>query len=281
MSKITYVDGIFVPHNHAMVRMEDRGYQFGDGVYEVIYFKKSHLVDMIPHIERLYQSLESIKINLDISIQSMTLKIKELIRHNKYSEGFVYIQVTRGVAPRDHVYKEGLKPVLTMCVMKFTYSHHDGVEVFTEPDIRWQRNDIKSISLLGNVLAKNSAAKQKGFEAWLIDEQGYITEASAANSWIVNQQGTIITTPCSERILKGITRQRLLKIMDDNGIKYEERKFTETEAFEASEAFLTSSTKAVVPVIKINGKKVGKGNVGPVVKKLQDLYLNFVDSKLN
>lgn len=277
MSKIAYVDGVFVPHDHAMVRMEDRGYQFGDGAYEVVYFKKNHLVDALPHIERLHQSLDLIKIKLDITPQSLIIKIKELIRRNQYFEGFVYLQVTRGVAPRDHVYPGNIKPVLTMSVKKLTYKHHGGVEVFTEPDIRWQCNNIKSISLLGNVLAKNAAAKQKGFEAWLVDEQGYITEASAANSWIVDPHGHVLTTPNSTHILKGITRQRLFKLMDENGINYTERKFTETEVYEASEAFLTSSTKAVVPVTKINGKKVGNGEVGPVVKKLQDLYLKFVD----
>ncbi len=278
MSRIAYVNGIFMPQDHAMVKMEDRGYQFGDGAYEVIYFKDLHLVDSIPHIERLYKSLSAIKIQLDISTQAMILKIKELIRQNKYTEGFVYLQVTRGISPRDHVYPEGLKPVLTMSVKKITYQHHSGVDVFTEPDLRWQRNDVKSIALLGNVLAKNAAAQQKGFEAWLVDKDGYITEASAANAWIVDKNKTVITTPISNQILCGITRQRLLKIMNDNGIKYQERKFTETETREASEAFLTSSTKAVVPVCKINGKKIGTGEPGPIVKQLQNLYLKFVDN---
>jgi D-alanine transaminase len=277
MSKIAYVDGVFIPQNHALVRMEDRGYQFGDGVYEVIYFKGSHLVDVIPHIERLYKSLESIKIHLGITTQSLILKIRELIRSNKYPEGFVYMQVTRGIATRDHIYPEGLSPVLTMSVKKLTYKHHSAMEVFTEPDIRWYRNDIKSISLLANVMAKNSASRKRGFEAWLIDKEGYITEASAANAWIV-EKDKVITTPSSDRILNGITRERLFKIMEENKIKYETRKFTETEAHEASEAFLTSSTKMVVPVTKINGKKVGNGEVGPMTKKLQDLYLKFINS---
>jgi D-alanine transaminase len=277
MSRIAYVNGSFVPYNEAYVSMNDRGYHFADGVYEVFSYNcKGVFVDAIPHFDRLRHSLEALDIAFPLSNKSLLIVMHELMRRNRCREGYLYLQITRGVAPRDHVVLDPLHPVLTLFVRPHVFKETPPLlKVFTTPDIRWKRNDIKSISLLGAIMGKYQSARQGGDEAWLYNDQGFITEGSATNAWIVNNQGIIQTHPVTPAILNGIVRQRLLKIAETLSLPVEEKAFTIEEALKAQEAFLTSSTKGVHPIISIDDHPIGKGMMGPITDKLQRAYWHF------
>ena len=285
--KVSYVNGRYVPHEHAMVHIEDRGYQFSDGVYEVMALEKGKLLDDDLHYSRLKRSLDGISVAMPVSVPVLNSVIRELSRVNKINSGYIYIQVTRGVAPRNHSFPKGnIRPSL---VVSFVHpkpptekEYENGVDVITGDDIRWFRRDIKSISLLPNVLSKQDAIKAGVKEIWFIDKvTGFITEGSSTNAYIIDKSGTILTHPANEYILGGVTRDSVLKEARKAGIKIEERPFTLAEAEGAAEAFLTSTTSWVLPVVKMNGKKIADGKPGKITKKLIELYSSYVASNLN
>jgi D-alanine transaminase len=279
MPRYAYVNGRYVPHAHAQVHIEDRGYQFADGVYEVILIHDGRLVDEEPHLDRLGYSLQALRIRWPMARPVLGLVLRELIARNGVASGIVYLQVTRGVAARDHKFPTRARPSLVVTTKRQKGAGalaSAGVAVVTQPDIRWRRCDIKSVSLLPNILAKQAAAEAGAFEAWMVDSDGFITEGSSTNAWIVTRAGRLVTRNLSAAILSGITRLSLLQLVQSQGIEFEERRFSVAEAKEAAEAFLTSTTSLVLPVTRIDGQVIGDGKPGPLTLKLRDNYLRYL-----
>lgn len=276
MARISYVNGAYTLHSEALVHVEDRGYQFSDGIYEYCAFYNRKLLDGELHWRRLERSLAELSIAMPMSMNAMNIVIRELISRNDRDDGGLYLQVTRGVARRDHPFPKHTKPalVMTVCGPKIPKPHeiNDGVKVITHPDHRWERRDIKSISLLANVLAKQEATRQHTREAWLFLPDGTFTEGAVSNSYLINDKGEIITHPLGNFILGGVTRDVVLMLARNAGIAVVERAFTRADLKNASEAFLTSTSANVLPVVKVDDSLVGNGKVGPVTKKLQSLY---------
>jgi D-alanine transaminase len=275
MANIAYVDGSYVNRNEGAVSIEDRGYQFSDGIYEYITFYNGTLLDGDLHLERMEHSLKELAIAAPMSMGALRIVIRELIERNGREHGGLYLQVTRGVARRDHVFPKNTPPVLTMTVsgpkLPKDYEINDGVKVITYPDLRWQRRDIKSVSLLANILAKQEAGKQKAREAWLI-EGNSISEGAVSNAYIVTKGGEVVTHHADEHILGGITREVVLRLARKAGIAVAERAFNLVEMKNAAEAFLTSTSANVLPVTSIDGNPVGEGKPGKITKKLLELY---------
>lgn len=276
MSRIVYVNGQYLPHEKATVHVEDRGYQFADGVYEVFAVDNGRLTDAVPHFERLERSLRELEIVPAVSRGVLDHIIGEVIRRNRLRAGIVYLQMTRGVARRDHGFPAEISTSLVITARRGGRPNpalqDTGVNVITVPDIRWQRCDIKSVSLLPNVLAKQDARRAGAFEAWQVDADGYVTEGSSTNAWIVDAEGHLVTRQLENAILGGITRLVLSDLAAREGIRIIERPFSAEEAKAAPEAFLTSTTSFVMPVIRIDDVDIGNGEPGPVTKKLRDLY---------
>lgn len=279
MQKISYVNGAYVPHHLAAVHIEDRGYQFSDGIYEVIAIENGHFIDGSPHLDRLERSLAALEISTPMSRRAMQVVIRELLRKNHSNHGCLYIQITRGVAKRNHEFPKSTPPAIVMTLSgpktPSNKQRTEGVAAITYPDIRWGRRDIKSISLLPNILAKEQAARAHVREAWLHDTDGIITEGSSSNSYIVTQQGVIITHPANERILGGITRHTVLTLAKKKGFQIEERPFSIKEIEIAKEAFLTSTTSEVLPVVKIDNIIIGNGHPQEITQKLMQLYDSY------
>jgi D-alanine transaminase len=279
MSRIAYVNGRYTRHADATVHIEDRGMQFSDGVYEVIAVVKGHLVDRDLHQLRLERSLGELKIALPMSRLALFSILAETVRRNRVVDGFVYLQVGRGVAPRNHAFPHNTIPSVVVTARRVPPGKAtvlaDGVQVVTVPDQRWTRRDIKSVSLLANVLAKQDAAKVDAFEAWQIDSSGYVTEGAQSNAWIVEQDGTIVTRAESNDILSGITRHRLILLAREAGLKVEERSFTPEDAKAAREAFLTGTSSFVVPIVRIDDETIGNGRPGSITERLSALYSVF------
>ncbi|MBN8531685.1 MAG: D-amino-acid transaminase [Alphaproteobacteria bacterium] len=278
--RISYVNGRFLPHSEASVHIEDRGYQFSDGVYEVMAVVNGAFLDGDWHLARLRYSLEQLEIAPPVAWTAFPILVRELLRRNKARDGMVYIQATRGVAKRDHAFPKNTRPSLVMTVVQPKWPSaammEKGVPIITAPDVRWGRRDIKSISLLPNILAKQAAARAGVREAWLVGEDGVVTEGSSTNAWIIDAKGKVVTHPANHRILGGITRLTLIQLAKEAGIPVVEKPFTVSDLRKASEAFLTSTTSLVLPVVVADGKKIGKGVVGPVTKKLQQLYADYI-----
>lgn len=277
MSRIAYVDGRYVPHNRAAVSIDDRGYQFADGVYEVIAISGGKLVDGPRHMERLHRSLKELRINWTMTDAALLAILGELARRNGVTDGSVYFQISRGVARRDHAFPAKAEPVLVATAKRMDFAQvakrqAGGIAVITTPDIRWGRCDIKSISLLPNILAKQSAREQGAYEAILVDEQGYVTEGSSANAWIVDRDGNLVTRKASNEILNGITRLALMDRAAERQIRIIERPFTVDELKAAKEAFITSTTSFVMPIVSVDGHKLGEGKPGPLALTLIDAY---------
>ncbi len=275
MSRIAYVNGRYVPHAAAAVSIEDRGYQFADGVYEVIEVRSGGLVDEAPHLARLTRSLGELSMTLPLAEPALALVIREIVRRNLVRDGMIYLQITRGVAPRDHAFPEpASKPALVVTAraadpVKAAAKAAAGMKVITLPDLRWKRPDIKSISLLPNVLAKAEAKARGAGEAWLYDEAGLIHEGAASNAWIVGADGHLVTHPPDSSILKGVTRTTLLGLIAAMGLKLNERGFSRDEAWAAREAFTTGATTLVMPVVAIDDRPVGDGRPGPIATQLR------------
>jgi D-alanine transaminase len=277
MSRVAYVDGRYVPHSLAVVHIEDRGYQFADGVYEVLAVVNGHIIDEEPHLVRLARSLSQLRIVQPVSDAALKIVMRETIRRNRVDDGIVYLQVTRGVAPRDHAFPRLAKPVLVVTARRKRAIDpriaDDGVAVITIPDIRWRRCDIKSVALLPNVLGKQLAKEAGAYEAWQVDQEDCVTEGTSTNAWIVTAEGTVVTRQAGNAILNGIVRLAVLDIVRRENYSLVERPFTVREAKAASEAFLTSTTLDLLPVVRIDGEPVGSGMPGPLSRKLRDCYL--------
>jgi len=282
MPRIAYVNGRYLPHANASVHIEDRGYQFADGVYEVMAVAQGRLVDEGPHMERFRRSLAELRIAEPMSAAGLGIVMREVIRRNRLRDGILYLQTTRGVAPRDHLFPAEAVPSVVMTVRRAKPPSIDAIEkgvgIVIQPDIRWGRCDIKSVSLLPNVLAKQAAREAGAYESWFVDKDGFITEGSSTNAWIVTQAGEVVTRQRDNSILPGVTRAVLLDLARRDGIKVTERPFTPTEAKAAGEAFLTSTTSIVLPVTAIDGQKLGNGKPGPVAQRLRRLYLDTIST---
>ncbi len=277
MSEVAYVNGRYVPTRDATVNVEDRGYQFADGVYEVIAVAGSRLVDLEPHLTRLESSLSNLEIEWPCSARVLKIILAQLVKRNRLENGIVYLQITRGVASRNHAFPIAkTRPSLVVTTSRTAgpsaKAFSEGVKVVTMPKNRWRRPDIKSVSLLPNVLAKQFAVLNGAFETWFVDSEQGITEGSSTNAWIVVEGQEIITRPLGHDILAGITRMKLMELAQEGNLRVTERIFTVDEALNAEEAFITSTTSFVMPVINIDGKKIGSGKPGDVTKNLLALY---------
>jgi len=276
MSRVAYVNGRYVPFADAAVHIEDRGYQFADGVYEVMAVRNRRLADLEPHLDRLDWSLAELFMDTSMSRRALSVVLEEVVRRNRVIDGIIYLQMTRGVAKRDHAFPEQSKTSLVVTARSMPPRPaailEKGVNVITVPDIRWQRCDIKSVSLLPNILAKQAAREAGAYEAWMVDKENQITEGSSTNAWIVDDSGDLITRQLDNAILSGITRMVVSDLAMRQQRRLVERSFTLKEAEQAAEAFLTSTTSFVTPVVQINDTPIGGGVPGPVTRALYDLY---------
>jgi D-alanine transaminase len=278
MSRITYVNGLYVPHAEAAVHVEDRGYQFADGVYEVCEVRGGKMVDERRHMERLVRSLGEIHIRLPMPLAALGVVLRETIRRNRVRDGLVYLQVTRGVARRDHYFPDPSTPpsiVVTARASdpaKAEATAAQGIGVITVPENRWDRVDIKTVGLLPNVLAKEQAKAAGAREAWFVDKEGRVTEGGSTNAWIVTAEGRIVTRPAEAGILRGITRTVVFEVAEKLQLRIEERAFTVAEVLAAREAFITAASTIVMPVVRIDGHPVGEGRPGPVARALRETF---------
>ncbi|MBN8527823.1 MAG: D-amino-acid transaminase [Caulobacterales bacterium] len=283
MSRVAYVNGQYVRHSQAVVHIEDRGFQFADGVYEVWSVFDGRLADFDGHLTRLWRSLDELRIDHPMSREALEAVLKETVRRNRVVEGLVYIQVTRGTARRDHPFPaEGTPPSVVITARSLPLSKGaaqaaKGVAVITQPDIRWGRCDIKTVGLLPNVLAKQAAKERGAAEAWMVDEMGLVTEGSSTNAWIVDENGRLRTRDAQSNILRGITRAAVMALIAEEGLELEERAFSVEEAKRAREAFYTSATGFVMPAVSIDGVKIGDGKPGPIATRLRALYLEAAE----
>ena len=283
MSRIVYVNGRYLPPAQAKVSVEDRAYQFADGVYEVCEVRAGRLVDERRHMARLDRSLSELRIPRPMSPAALSIVLRETVRRNRVHDGIVYVQVSRGVARRDFAFPAaGTKPSLVVSARRNDLARleqlaADGIAVITVPDMRWSRVDIKSVALLPNVLAKQTARESGAREAWLVDEQGRVTEGASSNAWIVGRDGKLITHPFGRDILPGITRSVVVDVLKAQGIAFEERPFTVEEAYAAREAFITSASQIVLPVVSIDGRPVGNGAPGLIATGLRRDYHRYAE----
>jgi D-alanine transaminase len=279
MSRVAYVNGLYVPHGDAAVHVEDRGYQLADGVYEVWAVFDGKLADAEGHFARLERSLGELKIAMPMSRAALRIVLRETLRRNRVKDGLVYLQVTRGVAPRDHAFPSPDTPPSVVATAKSVdraaaeARAAKGVGILTTPENRWGRCDIKTIGLLPNALAKQNAREAGAYEAWFVDELGLVTEGASSNAWIVDADGSLRTRDTQANILRGITRGTLMGVIAEAGLKVEERPFTVEEAKSAREAFITGAGTLVMPVVRIDGAVLGNGVPGPVAKRLRELYI--------
>jgi D-alanine transaminase len=276
MSRIAYVAGQYRPHRQAAVHIEDRGFQFADGVYEVISVVGGHLVDEERHLVRLRRSLTELRIAPPMGDAALRIVIREVVRRNGVDTGIVYLQVTRGAAPREHAFPKSAKPTLVVTSRRVRPPDpklgQDGIVVITIPDIRWQRCDIKSVALIPNVLGKQQAREAGAYEAWQVDGDGRVTEGTSTNAWIVTADNSVVTRAADSAILNGVTRLAVLDILAREGYRLVEQPFTVSEAKAAREAFLTSTTADLLPVVRIDGQPIGEGRPGPLSLKLRAAY---------
>ena len=279
MGRIAYVNGRFTPHAEATVHIEDRGYQFADAVYEVWALLDGRLADPEGHFARLERSLGELCIAMPMTRAALTNVLREAVRRNRIANGLVYLQVSRGVAPRDHAFPNPpVRPAVVITVNRVDRIQAEaraakGVGVVTVPENRWGRCDIKTVNLLPNALAKQKARAAGAVEAWFVDDLGFVTEGSSSNAWIVDQDGRLRTRDTNANILRGVTRLSLLDLIRGDGLEVDERPFTPADAVAAKEVFISSASAMVLPVVSVDGKPVGDGKVGPVASRLRRLYI--------
>lgn len=278
MTRIAYVNGRYVRHAQACVHIEDRGYQFADGVYEVCEIWQGQIVDQTRHLDRLERSLRELEISMPVSRPALAVILHEVVRRNRVRDGLVYLQITRGVSRRDHVFPAAnVPPALVVTAKSVDRSKNDrlaetGISVISMPDNRWERVDIKTVSLLPNAIARQRAKEQGAKEAWFVDRDGYVTEGAATTAWIVTKDGHLVTRPDGTGILPGITRKTVTDLARREGLTIHERKFTVQEAQESLEAFLTAASTVVMPIVDIDGKTVANGAPGFVTSRLRSQF---------
>jgi len=283
MSRIAYVNGRYLPMRDAMVHIEDRGYQFGDGVYEVCEVRGGRLIDARRHLARLERSLDALRMRAPMSLNALGVVLRETVARNRIDYGIVYLQVTRGVARRDHAFPAPeVPPSLVVTARPLNRTRNEalaakGIAVISVPDNRWGRVDIKTIGLLPNVLARQAAIEQGARDAWFVDKDGAVTEAASANAWIVTDAGALVTRQADHAILRGITRTVLFDVIKAQGLRIDERSFTLDDAFAAREAFVTSATHIVLPVVQIDGRAIVDGKPGPVAIALRREFHRYAE----
>ena len=286
MPRIAYVNGRYLPHAQAGVHVEDRGYQFADAVYEVVHVHDGRFVDEEPHLDRLERSLREIHIPMPMPRAALARVLREVVRRNRITEGIVYFQISRGVARRDHAFPTAPIPpalVVTAKRLKAFPAKIDGWKgtAITHPDQRWARCDIKTVGLLPNVLARQAAVEKGATEAIMVAPDGMVTEGASTTVWIVDQQGRLRTRDLGGNILPGCTRHVLMGLMRDEGIEFIEGPFSESELRSAREAFITSASSFVKPILAIDGAKVGDGTPGPITRRLFDIFSRHVGGMRN
>ncbi|MCX7308305.1 MAG: D-amino-acid transaminase [Afipia sp.] len=281
MSRIAFVNGQYRDIRDASVNIEDRGYQFADGVYEVCEVRGGKVVDLPRHMTRLQRSLKELRIAMPMPLSSLEVVIHEVMRRNRVTYGLVYLQITRGVARRDHAFPlRPVRPAIVITARSLSFDKNQetasrGIGVITIRENRWPRVDIKSIALLPNVLAKQQARESGAYEAWFVDGEGYVTEGASSNAWIVTDDGKIVTRSADTGILAGVTRAVLMDTIASLQMHFEERPFTPDEAYKAAEAFVTASSQIVMPVVTIDNRPVADGKPGSVAKRLREQFHRF------
>jgi D-alanine transaminase len=276
--RTAYVNGRYLPHGAAGVHIEDRALQLGDGIYEVAAISGGKMIDLEEHLDRLERSLREIGMDMPMGREALKLVMRELMTRNRVRDGLLYLQVSRGAVRRDHPIPDTVpRPTLIMTVRpqdpaivkkKLT----EGIGVISRPDQRWARRDIKTVQLLPNLLAKTEARKAGAYEAWFVDNDGFVTEGASTTAWIVDKDGHVVTRQLSHDILPGVTRRVIIEAAADGQLAIVERKFTVGEVLGAREAFLSSASGAAIPVVKIDGKAIGDGTPGPLTRRIQALY---------
>jgi len=285
MSRFAYVNGRFVRHGEAAVHIEDRGYQLADGVYEVWAVFDGKLADAEGHFARLWRSLDELRIAHPMSEASLLLVLREAVRRNKVRNGLCYLQVTRGVAKRDHAFPNpAVPPAVVITAKSIDRAAADakaekGASVISTPETRWARCDIKSIGLLPNALAKQAARERGALEAWFVDDMGLVTEGASSNAWIIDAEGTLRTRDTNANILRGVTRSTLLEVIRETGVPFSEKPFTIAEAQAAREAFITGAGSLLTPIVQVDGVKLGDGKPGEVATRLRRLYIERAGQK--
>lgn len=279
MSRVAYVNGAYSAHGEAVVHIEDRGFQFADGVYEVWSVFDGRLADFEGHMTRLHRSLNALKIDIPMSAGSLGVVLRETIRRNRVRDGLVYLQVTRGTASRDHAFPADTAPSVIVTAKRLDLAKGQamaakGAAGVTRPDIRWGRCDIKTVGLLPNVLAKQAARERGAYECLMYDEMGLITEGASTNAWIVDEGGRLRTRDTQANILRGVTREAILKLIEAEDIELDERPFSVEEAKRAREVFVTAASSFVMPLVSLDGVKIGDGKPGPIATRLREVYLD-------
>lgn len=278
MTRIVYVNGMYKPYADALIHAEDRGNQFGDAIYEVCEVRDGRLIDETRHMERLERSLSELRIRSPMSRGAWSRVLRETIRRNRVRHGLVYLQVSRGARPRDFLFPSADTPPTVIClarsipVGKADAQARKGIAIKTVPDNRWGRCDIKTVMLLPASLAKEAARAEGANDAWFVDAEGYVTEGASSNAWIVDAEGRLVTRAIDNAILRGVTRTTLLDLLKREGIDVVERPFTVAEAMAAREAFVTSATNLVMPVVRIDGRSVGNGEPGLLTARLRSHF---------
>jgi D-alanine transaminase len=278
MSRYAYVNGRYLRFRDAMVHVEDRGYQFADSVYEVCEVRGGRLIDERRHLDRLQRSLDALRIRMPMSRAALSVILHEVVARNRIDYGIVYLQISRGVARREHAFPSPeVLPSIVVTARRLDMRRNEalaatGIAVVSVPDIRWGRVDIKTVGLLANVLARQDAIERGARDAWFVDAGGFVREATSANAWIVTPDGALVTRHADQAILRGITRTVLFDIIEAQGLRVEERAFTLEEAFAAREAFITSASQIVLPVVRIDGRRIGDGRPGPLAAGLRQQF---------
>ena len=274
MSRIAYVNGRYLPHASAGVSIDDRAFVFGDGVYEVCEVRSGVPIDLARHLARLARSLSALRLDAPLGEAALSRVMREVIARNRVRDGLVYLQVSRGRARRDHAFPAVARPGLVVTAKSLDPRANEaraasGVKVVTQADERWAHPHVKTLQLLPNVLAKQSAREAGAYEPWFVDADGFVTDGASTNAWIVTAQGQLVTRPADAAILAGVTRATLIDVAASLAIAFEQRPFTPAEAYAAREAFLSSATTIVLPVVEIDGRPIGDGRPGPVAKALR------------
>jgi len=285
MPRIAYVNGRYVRHADASVHIEDRGYQFADGVYEVCEVARGYIVDIKRHLDRLARSLSELSMAWPVHRAALEIVMAEVVRRNGVRNGLVYLQVTRGVASRDFLFPANARPSLVVTSKKVDPASNakkaaSGIKVITVPENRWDRVDIKTVGLLPNVLAKEKAKAAGAQEAWFVDTDGNVKEGGSSNAWIVTRDGVLVTRPAEHGILRGITRTTMFEVAAKLGLRIEERHFSVAEAKAAREAFISSATTIAMPVISIDNSPVANGHPGSVVLSLREAFFDVAEKRL-
>jgi D-alanine transaminase len=279
--RISYVNGRYAQHHEAGVHVEDRGLQLGDSVYEVFAILNGRIRDEEEHLDRLERSVREIRMAMPMARAPLKVAMREMVRRNRVRDGFLYLQVSRGMFKRDHpIPKDGQRPTLVLTARPFDAAaaarrQADGIAVVTRPDIRWGRRDIKTTQLLPNLLAKTEAREVGGYEAWLVDPDGYVTEGASTNAWIVDREGRLMTRALSHAILPGVTRRVIMEAAAEAQLPVLERQFTPEDVKAAREAFISSASGAAVPVVAIDGVRIGDGKPGPLTRRIAELYAHL------